>query len=295
MNDLTSASPRRALLVGVGALALLAALGHGALGALGALRSLGGLDPAVVRGATFDELLVAIAAGAVLLALPWCAVAVVATCLDAARGRTERRAGCPRVVHRWVLAACGLAVVVAAAPAQADVRGGAQTPAPSTSSASSASSASSLSTGAAPAYGAWAGARTGYADAAGGELLAGLPLPDRPLGPADPQREPSPPPTPTAPATPPAPVPDAAATPAEVGTDPYVVEPGDSLWAITAATLRETAAASGAPAPSAADVARGVIDLHAAHRTTVGPDPDLVHPGLVLDLAVLRAPDAPGR
>lgn len=55
-----------------------------------------------------------------------------------------------------------------------------------------------------------------------------------------------------------------------------VVEPGDTLWALAAASLP-----SGA---SNADVAARVALLHRTNRATVGPDPDLILPGQELRL-----------
>lgn len=52
------------------------------------------------------------------------------------------------------------------------------------------------------------------------------------------------------------------------------VRPGDSLWAITAGLL--------GPGASDADVAAAWPRLYEANRDVLGPDPDLVHPGVVL-------------
>lgn len=73
-------------------------------------------------------------------------------------------------------------------------------------------------------------------------------------------------PDPTAPPAPPAPP---AAPPATV-----TVAPGDSLWAITARLLPDGA--------SDAEVAAAWPGLYEANRDVVGPDPDLIHPGVVL-------------
>jgi len=77
--------------------------------------------------------------------------------------------------------------------------------------------------------------------------LDGLPLPQRPLTEAPPP-----------PATPPAP------------RDLYVVQPGDTLWAI---------ARSRDPSASDAAVAATVTRWHAVNRDVIGPDPDLIRPG----------------
>ncbi|WP_134764561.1 LysM peptidoglycan-binding domain-containing protein [Nocardioides sp. 1609] len=94
--------------------------------------------------------------------------------------------------------------------------------------------------------------------------LDGLPLPDRPSGPARPPA----PPAGRADRSDPAPA-----------AGRVVVRPGDSLWSIARSRI----------APAAADdaaVARATAALYAANRDAVGPDPDLIHPGLHL-----RAPE----
>jgi subtilisin family serine protease len=77
----------------------------------------------------------------------------------------------------------------------------------------------------------------------GGPRLDGLPLPDRPLG---------------------------RAAPTHVSAV-VTVRPGDTLWALSAATLPATAAD--------AAVDRAWRQWYAANRHTVGPDPDLLVPG----------------
>ncbi|HWJ67506.1 MAG TPA: LysM peptidoglycan-binding domain-containing protein [Nocardioides sp.] len=54
------------------------------------------------------------------------------------------------------------------------------------------------------------------------------------------------------------------------------VRPGDSLWSIAARTL--------GPHASAADLTSYWHRIHARNATTIGPDPDLVHPGQRLHL-----------
>lgn len=61
------------------------------------------------------------------------------------------------------------------------------------------------------------------------------------------------------------------------------VRPGDSLWRIAEATLREQGRS-----PTDADVAAYWPRIHDANRALVGPDPHLVRPGVPL---VLPAPD----
>ena len=77
----------------------------------------------------------------------------------------------------------------------------------------------------------------------GGPRLDGLPLPDRPLGPAAPTH----------------------------GTAVVTVRSGDTLWGLAAARLPATA-----PAAAVDHSWRG---WYAANRRTVGPDPDLLIPG----------------
>lgn len=55
-----------------------------------------------------------------------------------------------------------------------------------------------------------------------------------------------------------------------------VVAPGDTLWALAAATLP--------PQASNADIATRVSLLHRTNRATIGADPDLILPGHVLRL-----------
>lgn len=92
--------------------------------------------------------------------------------------------------------------------------------------------------------------------------LDGLPFPDRAVGPAyaaQARRE-SPP--------------TASGVAGPVGG--VVVRPGDSLWRIAARGL--------APGASDAEVAVAVAALHDLNRDVVGPDPDLIHPGIRLRL-----------
>lgn len=82
-------------------------------------------------------------------------------------------------------------------------------------------------------------------------------------------RKPTPTPTPTptpAPDPEPAPTgaPELGAGPAETPHTPYTVRPGDTLWAI-----------AGGP---------GWVELYERNRDVVGPDPDLIYPGQILEL-----------
>lgn len=99
----------------------------------------------------------------------------------------------------------------------------------------------------------------GVAQAAPGDPLDGLPLPERATG-----ASPAPPAAPAAPA---------GAT--------VRVRSGDSLWAIAERTLRGPGDAS----PCDQRVAARVQRLYATNRAVVGPDPDLVLPGQVLRLS----------
>lgn len=81
------------------------------------------------------------------------------------------------------------------------------------------------------------------------------------------------------------PLPDRASDPAARSTGSTVradtghtltVRPGDSLWSLAAASLD--------PAASPADVDRAWRRLYALNRPVIGPDPDLILPGLQLRL-----------
>ena len=68
-------------------------------------------------------------------------------------------------------------------------------------------------------------------------------------------------------------------TPTPTGTaDTVVVAPGDTLWDLTAARL---------PGAGAAEIAAAWPAVHEANAATIGADPDVIHPGQVLDLGVL--------
>ena len=76
-------------------------------------------------------------------------------------------------------------------------------------------------------------------------------------------------------------------TPAEVA-DRHVVVPGDCLWRIAEDHLDR----SGDP-PDDAQVARAVTAWFSANAEVIGPDPDLIHPGQVLQTPA-AAPHSPG-
>ena len=62
--------------------------------------------------------------------------------------------------------------------------------------------------------------------------------------------------------------------PERATTQEVVVRRGDTLWDITARAL--------GPGATAADIAAGWPRWHAANRSTIGADPDLIRPGQVL-------------
>lgn len=86
------------------------------------------------------------------------------------------------------------------------------------------------------------------------DRIAGLPMPERAT---DGPRHPAP-----------------ASAAASATTDRVVVHSGDTLWSLAEARLPH--------ATSAADVDAAWRRLYAANRERIGPDPDLVRPGLVL-------------
>ena len=101
------------------------------------------------------------------------------------------------------------------------------------------------------------GVPAGAAGGEGRELLAGLALPERAVGPVAHRQPPS---VPAARTTPPRP-------------DNYVVRPGDSLWSIARAHPDATGS-----------VDRRWRAIWAANRDVVGDDPDLILPGQALRL-----------
>ena len=92
------------------------------------------------------------------------------------------------------------------------------------------------------------------------QVLAGLPLPDRATGgPVD---------------RPPAPTSADALRPRAPAT--ATVRAGDSLWSLAEERL--------GPGADPADIAAYWLRIHALNHDAIGPDPDLIHPGLRLDL-----------
>jgi hypothetical protein len=82
--------------------------------------------------------------------------------------------------------------------------------------------------------------------------------------------------------------PATSANPSENGAGPaarvHIVEPDDTLWDIAAAHLAPAAR-------SAANVHRYWQQVYRPNRTVIGADPDLIHPGMRLDVPPYR----PGR
>ena len=169
-----------------------------------------GREVAAASATSFDSLLVGGCAVVLVGCAGWFWLAATVVLAGAARGARWTPPGCPRWLTRTLLAGCGLALLVPAAPVHA-----AADPAP------------------------------GPID-----VLAGLPLPDRPVS-----RDPG-------------------AVRAPRAT--VVVRPGDSLWAIA----RRSLPADAGPA----EVDRRWRAIWAANRTAVGTDPDLIHPGAELRL-----------
>lgn len=275
MTHLSAAAPPRALLVWCLLTAATAAVVTLAVAAVhDALAGLLAAGPAPA----FDDLLVGACAAVALVAAPWCWIVTTVLVLDAVRGRDRTPPGCPAALRRWVLAACGVAILSASAvPATAS----SGTPAGLAPGGSGDAGRSVVATAAvdrrdaAPVLDALPGALGGAARGVDGapdtddlaDLLDGLPLPDRPGtdGPA---------------AVPPA----AAPTETSGTTAHHVVRAGDTLWAVAAAGLPRDAAA--------ADVLAATRRLHALNRDVVGDDPDLVLPGQRLRLAVPPVPRA---
>lgn len=63
-----------------------------------------------------------------------------------------------------------------------------------------------------------------------------------------------------------------------------VVEPGDTLWAISAERLADGGRSGTGNVPSDAEIADSVTQWHNANRDVLGSDPDLIRPGTVLHL-----------
>jgi nucleoid-associated protein YgaU len=174
----------------------------------------------------------------------WLLVLALATSMARRPGRTGRVANgvsrriAPAGVRRLVELTLGLSVAVGSLGASPASAGTALPPAPTAATAVRI---------------------TGTADAA-----TGLDWPIPPTGSAEPIRD-------AQPALDWDPDPAAQSTPA---AQPVVVQPGDSLWAITAEHLPAAA--------TDAQIAHAWPSWWSANRAAVGSDPDLIHPGLRL-------------
>ncbi len=197
----------------------------------------------------FDRLLVLVASVATAACASWWWVVVSLVTVEAvaAPGASTSRAdrlGCPPALRRLVRAGCGLAVSGAALSA---LTGPALATPPGTGPDGDGAPAQPVAL-----------------------VLDGLPLPDR------------------AAVTGPHPATSTSTSPAtSASTDPpvrVVVHPGDSLWALAAASLGGER--PGAPDPVAVTARWHAI--YALNRAALGPDPDLILPG-----TTLRIPDSP--
>ncbi len=210
------------------------------------------------REASFDDLLVRVCSVAALAAGTCWWIGVLRLVVAAAPGADTTclpaPAGLPPWLRRGVLTACGTLLVAApCAPALAAAEGPGTDPV--------AALALPAATGDLPTTG-----------------PGGLPLPDRVAGtPARHQATRRAAPRPVArPAARPADRP--AATGAAAPTTVRVAA-GDSLWRIAEAQLR----AAGDPVDDAAVAARWQ-EIYAVNAERIGPDPDLVLPGVQLDV-----------
>ena len=204
-----------------------------------------------LAGQRFDELLVLVCSTLVIGCGGWWWLVSSLVVLGAARGRFgSAPRGCPAILMRWLLLACGVSV---------------------------ASSVATTGAYAVPAMEPGRGhptaeAEPGLASDAQRRMLAGLPLPDRvgvghiitprrPTGGGGRPFEP-------------------AASAPESSERYVIVRPGDSLWAIAAQALGRGA--------SVATIDGFWRELHELNRHAIGPDPDVIHPGLKLRLPGVR-------
>jgi len=185
----------------------------------------------------FDAVLVAGCEAALVAVGGWLWLVTGVVALDAARGHQRSRRGVPAPVRRVLLVACGAALA-----------GGLATPS-------------------------YAGP-VAHRDDRPVSVLQGLPLPERASTALHVARLVAT----TAEHSERAGAQHRRAAPARPAPRPrtVVVEPGDTLWALAAASLP--------PGAGAADVAARVALLHRTNRATVGPDPDLILPGQELRL-----------
>lgn len=181
------------------------------------------LPSAGLRGASFDRVLVSLCAAVLVGCATWWWLVTTVVVVQAWRDAPAwSLPGVPQQARRWVLAACGVALVGAGVtPAAATPGHVREDDHPRVRAA-----------------------------------VAGLPLPERPLGALPLSRR------------------DTETV--------VVVEPGDSLWSLAAAAL----------GPGASDV-EVTAEWHLIHRLnlhTVGADPDLIHPGQRLVLPPSHPP-----
>ena len=181
----------------------------------------------------FDVLLGRLAAAALSACAVWFWFMTTLIAAEATRGRCSEWFACPAAVRRVLLAACGVALV-----------GGFTAPAHSEPS----------------------DIRVDR------DVVAGLPLPDRPT------RDQRPPPAGAGQAL------SEAGPPESPPVSPLAVRvaPGDCLWAIAESTLP--------PGAPNAEIDASWRVVYARNRDVVGDDPNLIHPGTRLAL-----PPAPGR
>lgn len=182
------------------------------------------LPSAALADAGFERVLVALCAAALVACAAWWWLVTTVVVLEAWRAAPARSLPVvPRAARRWVLAACGVALVGAGAvPASATPGRVHEDDHPRVRA-----------------------------------VIAGLPLPERPLG-------------------------GLHVRPAEQPGRVVVVAPGDTLWGLAAAAL--------GPGATDAEVTAEWHRIHGLNRAVVGADPDLIRPGQRL---VLPPPSKP--
>jgi LysM repeat protein len=212
-----------------------------------------------LAGQTFDTLLIWLCSAAALGCCVWLWLATTVVIANAALGSARSLAcGCPEVLRRILMLACGAVVASSlAAPAQATG------PVATSSADGLASTVGLISTSSdteEPTDSGPTRART---------KLSGLPLPDRvedtpgarshiPIIASAGQVVP-----PTHPMS-------------TLTRDTVTVAPGDTLWDIAAGTL--------GPPTSNSAIARRCEQLHRINRGVIGENPDLIFPGQILRL-----------
>ena len=265
-----------ALAVGAGLEAVLAAAAGGQWGAV--------LAPGPARP---DEVVGAVLTTAAVLVGAWLAVTTLASLLGHLPGRVGRvldrwsRSWSPAVVRRVAAVLVGASVSGVLAPGSAV---GSAAPAPSPGFAVTAPTTTTLSTTAPAATtpATTTPAAVAAPGGAGGSQGPGVPgfTVTAPAPAEDRLQAPAPGWVPERPVVRPQASPDlVAGTPRRTPAAEVVVLRGDSLWSIVARHL--------GPEASDAEVAAQWPRWHAANRSVIGDDPDLLLPG-----QVLRAPHA---